>query len=1005
MKKFFLPMLLVPVLSAQTFSACDINHDGVVNVVDVQLMINQALGMSPCTADLNHDGVCNVLEVQIEIVAALTGVCNATAPASIAITPATGSTVSATTVFSVDASNAPATASVEFDLGSLRLGLATAPPFNLSWNTGFAADGRYSLLAKAYDSSGNILAQATTVVNINNHGGAVTLNSPDLSRPLSGVVSLSITGLDGQGYYPARWNLFLDGQALPITWTDNSGQNPITISPSLDTTTVPNGVHEIHIEAASNYWTAAQPNNKTWYSDHLGLSQIITTNNGHTLMGVTAGYQHVYLQPNQTFALSCGQLFTDNTTGPCAAPSYTSSDPSTLTVNASGLLTAGSNPGFATVTLTESGKSTQAYVWVTNNSAIPHFAGNGQMLAAYQAGQSIFPVAPFVLGPSDLRADASLNAETKRAGVNTLYGGFYLNPRDITKDYAAWQSNYDGAVGSNWTWAANNGYHLYTMGDDAVRNIGGDAWWTLNWPSGQQAVQHAMESLAGSGVAIAIDMIDEGSMMWGWTPTPPRMVGESGMFTSITCGGATCAVTWPNNPVTPNRFFAGTSFALTGSLNAGLNTPLGQMFQATNVTSSSFDFVPAAPVTGTFTSSNDPNLEFLWWAGGAGGCPANPCNPPVPNTALSSVAGWLRTATPHVPISWPALGSAPLIIHDQWAGKDSQVSDFMSHYWDTTQPGATYTWASGVAERNTSMRSTFYSRQPDVRLDRPQIILGSISSFFYTKETPNGAYYNPPQDVLIGPGTSPAAVSAEIMTAAALGNAGIRLYQYERLSDTNGRANAALGSQEQTGTNPFSGDQKAVQIWKSLGYTANVLTKTLTPFVLNTPLPSPDLGDSVVTAARQGVDGKMLMAINATDWVQTVTLNLTPYRTGNNIARYTVGGTEIKTTLISDAPSDTVTLNAGETVVYLFPTLATTSYLVPFPVAAPTLPTGAAAAWLHQGYIYSQDLDSQTAGIPCTSGCSLQLDRTLGAVFYQFFFVDSQGKLLGKSPATTVPGQ
>ena len=52
-------------------SACDINSDGVVNVVDVQLIINQALGVLPAVNDLNHDGVVNVADVQIVINGAL----------------------------------------------------------------------------------------------------------------------------------------------------------------------------------------------------------------------------------------------------------------------------------------------------------------------------------------------------------------------------------------------------------------------------------------------------------------------------------------------------------------------------------------------------------------------------------------------------------------------------------------------------------------------------------------------------------------------------------------------------------------------------------------------------------------------------------------------------------------------------------------------------------------------------------------------------------------------
>jgi hypothetical protein len=48
----------------------------VVNVLDVQLAINQALGTSPCgTADLNRDGVCNSTDVQRVVNAALGMAC------------------------------------------------------------------------------------------------------------------------------------------------------------------------------------------------------------------------------------------------------------------------------------------------------------------------------------------------------------------------------------------------------------------------------------------------------------------------------------------------------------------------------------------------------------------------------------------------------------------------------------------------------------------------------------------------------------------------------------------------------------------------------------------------------------------------------------------------------------------------------------------------------------------------------------------------------------------
>jgi len=53
------------------YSPCDLNHDTLVNVVDVQRIINEALGVTTATDDLNGDGVVNVVDVQIVINAAL----------------------------------------------------------------------------------------------------------------------------------------------------------------------------------------------------------------------------------------------------------------------------------------------------------------------------------------------------------------------------------------------------------------------------------------------------------------------------------------------------------------------------------------------------------------------------------------------------------------------------------------------------------------------------------------------------------------------------------------------------------------------------------------------------------------------------------------------------------------------------------------------------------------------------------------------------------------------
>jgi len=64
-------------LTVSAFSKCDIDQDGVTNVADVQIIIDEALGAAPAVNDLNGDGVVNVADVQIVINAALGLGCSA----------------------------------------------------------------------------------------------------------------------------------------------------------------------------------------------------------------------------------------------------------------------------------------------------------------------------------------------------------------------------------------------------------------------------------------------------------------------------------------------------------------------------------------------------------------------------------------------------------------------------------------------------------------------------------------------------------------------------------------------------------------------------------------------------------------------------------------------------------------------------------------------------------------------------------------------------------------
>jgi len=62
-------------LSTATPTNCDLNGDGVVDVQDVQISINKALGLLPCAGGDLGTGTCNVVPTQRVINAALGASC------------------------------------------------------------------------------------------------------------------------------------------------------------------------------------------------------------------------------------------------------------------------------------------------------------------------------------------------------------------------------------------------------------------------------------------------------------------------------------------------------------------------------------------------------------------------------------------------------------------------------------------------------------------------------------------------------------------------------------------------------------------------------------------------------------------------------------------------------------------------------------------------------------------------------------------------------------------
>jgi hypothetical protein len=923
-----------------------------------------------------------------------------TAPAS------DGESIKGRYTFKIDAGSLPSVSSIEFRVGSNSLGFARSAPFQIAWNTAYAKDGNYAVQAIARNSSGQTISTTERIFNIENSGATSYVSSPDISQVLSGAVDFQVKTKDSINH-PVAAHVFIDGE--PAGYWD-IGKGPTASEQTavfkIDTSMFRNGAHELVVNTRGLNETVSPPVSSNYTAL---LDRIVTFENGHALMEISANYQHVYLRPGETIVLTCRRLFTDGTSAPCAEPSYKSDAPSVTSASSDGRLTA-KDEGFAIISLSDSGKTTKVFVWVKKGFEIPHFSGSGQILNTYRSDKSIFPVAPFVLDPVFLRSDAFLLAETKKAAFNTLSFGFYWNPRRTDISFSEWKAAQDNAVTWKIQWAKENGFYIFATSDDGFRRPGDDAWWTLNWQYGHQATAYAMETLANSGVAVALDVVDEAALLFGWYPVNPSKVGERGLsgqpqaFQSVSCSDKNCTVNWRGH-----GYRDGNWVAFQGSIHKELNTLPGEPFTVQHATPDAFDFVPNDRITGNFTSENDPALEIMVFAkwpcnAGVNDGRDHPCNPFTPNDAVKIYSDWLRVPTPRVPFSWPALGHLPAAAHANWVGRravDAGISDYASHYWDTLGGTRTYSWSHGVQQRTFWMKEAFYSRQPYLAPDRPQLMLVCGSSFAYVKQTDGAAYYEPEKDTLDQPGCDAAAASAEIMTAAALGNAGVRQYQFDQQSPDD-RAASPIGTYLQTGIRPDTGDRNSKGIWQATAYAANLLTKVLQPYVLGTASSSPGYERNITTAVRRGSDAVMLMVVNDSDLERTVDIDFSQYKSSTDVSRYRLAPASLRTDLLPGSAGETITLPRGGSVVYLFPFVSSTRFLQAN-FLRPKLPSAARTARLSYTYLYAEHLLQANDSIDCTNGCSIHTDPRLGEIYYQFTYVGQDGRLIGRSDVAKLP--
>lgn len=139
---------------SQALNACDLNADGKVDLLDVQLATNMAIGTAACTANVAGSGVCNVVVVQRVVNAALTGTCMAGTLHTVTLkwTASTASNVVGYNVYRGTASGGPYTK-------------ITSTPVACSnyYDTAVQSGQTYYYVATAVDGSGTESAYSTQV--------------------------------------------------------------------------------------------------------------------------------------------------------------------------------------------------------------------------------------------------------------------------------------------------------------------------------------------------------------------------------------------------------------------------------------------------------------------------------------------------------------------------------------------------------------------------------------------------------------------------------------------------------------------------------------------------------------------------------------------------------------------------------------------------------------------------------------------------------------------------
>jgi len=168
-----------------------------------------------------------------------------TQPPTVAIaSPAVGASVKGLVTVDANASDNVGVSRVELYVNGALRATDAASPYGFSWDSAAVADGRATLVARAYDAAGNATNSSSVVVNVANAvalvadtvAPTVSIRNPANNSVVAGVVSISASAADNRGI--SNLSLYVDGEL-------KSSGNVSSTSYSWNTKKVASGAHTI----------------------------------------------------------------------------------------------------------------------------------------------------------------------------------------------------------------------------------------------------------------------------------------------------------------------------------------------------------------------------------------------------------------------------------------------------------------------------------------------------------------------------------------------------------------------------------------------------------------------------------------------------------------------------------------------------------------------------------------------------------------------------------------